>query len=194
MVVSRDEAVASLKEIQRAGQKMGRLKSYSHSAPHFIIWGLVWVIANSATDLLPAPGPGGWAWPACLVLGAIASFVTGLLTSPKRSDSALEAGAGMQYGSRFGVLAAVFFFFFLCLFIIHPLPNMRVGNAVVSIFFPFIYMAVGVFAGWRLFAIGAVTAALIMIGWLYIHEHLFLWMGVVAGGSLILGGLWLRKA
>jgi hypothetical protein len=47
--------------------------------------------------------------------------------------------------------------------------------------------------GLRLFTIGAVTAAAIVFGYLVLQEHYFLWMGLVAGGGLIAGGLWLRK-
>ena len=98
------------------------------------------------------------------------------------------------YSSRFAMLGAVFFFFFLCLFIINPVSNSQQGSTLVAIFFPFIYMGVGVFAGWRLFVIGAVAAALIMAGFFLLKDHWSLYMGVVAGGSLILAGLWLRKA
>ena len=67
-------------------------------------------------------------------------------------------------------------------------------NTIISIFFPFIYMAAGVWAGWRLFAIGLVTAAAILAGYVWVQEYFELWMGVFAGGSLIAGGLWLRSA
>ena len=47
--------------------------------------------------------------------------------------------------------------------------------------------------GWRLFAVGAITATLILGGFVYMHDHFSLYMGVVGGGALIAGGLWLRK-
>jgi hypothetical protein len=32
-----------------------------------------------------------------------------------------------------------------------------------------------------------------MFGYLIIEQHYYLWMGLCGGGSLIAGGLWLRK-
>jgi hypothetical protein len=55
-------------------------------------------------------------------------------------------------------------------------------------------MCGGIWIGWRLFAIGLFTAAMILIGYFYIGGWYDLWMGVFAGGSLIAGGLWLRTA
>jgi hypothetical protein len=55
-------------------------------------------------------------------------------------------------------------------------------------------MGSGIWAGRRLFAIGLVTAAGIMAGFIWIDEYYLLWMGLFGGGSLIAGGLWLRSA
>ena len=54
-------------------------------------------------------------------------------------------------------------------------------------------MAGGVWVGWRLLVIGAVIAAAILFGYLALDQYYHLWIGTVAGGGLILGGLWLRK-
>lgn len=194
MNVTRDEAVEALGEIRRAGKRMEQLKTYSRFAPHFMIWGAVWLVAYSATDLWP--GYSIWAWSICLTVGAGASFAAGYVTRRSRKrDSGLTKDAEVaSYGSQFAALAAVFFFFFLCLFSIIPVGTSKQGSTLIAISFPFLYMGVGVFAGWRLFAIGAVAAALIMAGFFLLKDHWSLYMGVVAGGSLILAGLWLRKA
>ncbi len=65
---------------------------------------------------------------------------------------------------------------------------------MISIFFPFMYMGSGIWARRRLFAIGFVTAAGIMAGFIWIDEYYPLWMGLFGGDSLIAGGLWLRSA
>jgi hypothetical protein len=54
-------------------------------------------------------------------------------------------------------------------------------------------MGVGVWIGMRLFWIGAITAAAILFGFFNIEHYYSLWMGVAGGGSLIAGGLWLRR-
>lgn len=194
MNVTRDEAAEALGEIRRAGKRVRQLKAYSSAAPHFMIWGTVWLVAYSVTDLWPQWS--NWAWSICLTLGAGASFAAGWTTNrgSKRDPDVTGDAMTSAYSSRFAMLGAVFFFFFLCLFIINPVSDARQGSTLVAIFFPFIYMGVGVFAGWRLFAIGAIAAGLIMAGYFLLNDHWSLYMGVVAGGSLILAGLWLRKA
>jgi hypothetical protein len=194
MNVTRDEAAEALGEIGRAGRRMSRLQSYNYFAVYLVIWGVVWLVANSITDVRPQ-----WVsltWGVMVSLGGAASFIVGLWVSSrmKRRSGMMGDEPRIAFSMRFMLLGVVLFCFFVCLFAIVGPLGMRQVNTVISLFFPFVYMGVGLFAGWRLFAIGAVTAALIMVGYLWITEHFFLWMGFVAGGALIAGGLWLRKA
>lgn len=194
MNVTRDEAAEALGEIGRAGRRMSRLQSYNYFAVYLVIWGVVWLVANSITDVRPQ-----WVsltWGVMVSLGGAASFIVGLWVSSrmKRRSGMMGDEPRIAFSMRFMLLGVVLFCFFICLFAIVGPLGMRQVNTVISLFFPFVYMGVGLFAGWRLFAIGAVTAALIMVGYLWITEHFFLWMGFVAGGALIAGGLWLRKA
>ena len=69
----------------------------------------------------------------------------------------------------------------------------RQNNAFISVTWAFVYMATGAFIGWRIFAIGLVTAIAVVLGYSFVHSHFQLWMALVGGGSLIAGGLWLRK-
>jgi len=194
MNVTRDEAAEALGEIRRAGIRMQQLQAYSGAAPHFMIWGAVWLVAYSVTDLWPHYS--NWAWSICLTIGVGASFAAGYMIrrNRKRAPDESKDVAASAYSARFAVLFVVFFFFFLCIFTVNPVETTRQGSTLISILFPFMYMAVGAFAGWRIFAIGAVAAALIMVGHFFLREHFYLYMGVVAGGSLMLAGLWLRKA
>ncbi len=44
-----------------------------------------------------------------------------------------------------------------------------------------------------MFITALVTVTAILVGYLLLHEHYFLWMAAFGGGSLLVGGLWLRK-
>lgn len=191
MNVTRDEAVEALATIEKAGGKVGRLKGYHHGAPHFVIWGLVWLVGNTATDL--APQWGGYAWLGSLVFGFVGTFLVGYRSARGRTSTPADPRK-RRYVLRFVALGVVFFLFFLSMSRIVQIENARQGGTLVSIIFPFLYMGAGVWMGWRLFAIGAVTAAAIMAGYVWVDDHYFLYMGVVGGGSLIAGGLWLRSA
>jgi hypothetical protein len=67
------------------------------------------------------------------------------------------------------------------------------SNAFISMFWALAYMAAGAWLGLRLFFTGVATAVAVLLGVLVLREHYFLWMAFAGGGSLILGGLWLRK-
>jgi hypothetical protein len=93
-----------------------------------------------------------------------------------------------------GMTAGVSMAFIISVILIAQPETSDQGNAMISIFFPFMYMAAGIWAGWRLFAIGLVTAAAILVGYFWVTDYFDLWMGVFGGGSLIAGGIWLRTA
>ena len=49
-------------------------------------------------------------------------------------------------------------------------------------------------AGWAFVAIGLGITALTLIGYFFAGDWFNLWMAVVDGGGLILGGLWMRRS
>lgn len=191
MNVTRDEAAQALADINRASDKIVELKGYNHGAPYFMIWGLVWLFANIVTQFWPDQA--NWAWGPGVVIGMIASTVTGLIQS-KTIKTTASTAATAKIGRRIAMTSVTMFVFIFCIIYIARPETSREINALISIFFPFLYMGAGIWAGWRLFAIGAVTAAGIMAGYIWIDEYYALWMGLFGGGALIASGLWLRSA
>ena len=67
----------------------------------------------------------------------------------------------------------------------------------LSAFWPTLFMFGYVVAGFwigRFFTIcGVVVTALTLVGYFWLGEWFYLWMAAVNGGSLIAGGLWLRR-
>lgn len=190
MNVSREEAAQALSDISRASDRIQQVQGYKHGAPHFIIWGLVWLSVNSVTQFVE--GSDKYAWPIALGIGFLASMATGILQSRQREKGTEAGELQRRIGSRIGMTAGVVMAFIVCLSLITTPESNREINAMISIFFPFMYMAAGIWAGWRLFAIGLVTAAAIMVGFFMAGDYFAIWMGVFGGGSLIAGGLWLR--
>jgi hypothetical protein len=191
MNVTREEAAKALEEVSQASDRIVTLKGYNQGAPHFIIWGLVWLVANTVTQFWPDQTD--WAWGPGVVIGMIASAVTGVIQSRGIKPGA-QSSFDVKIARRVGLTWLVTLTFISCLIFISRPETSRETNAMISIFFPFMYMASGIWAGWRLFVIGFVTAAGIMAGFVWIDEYYALWMGVFGGGSLIAGGLWLRSA
>lgn len=192
MNVSRDEAVRALQEIGDTHDRVRSWKVYTKVAPYFIIWGAVWLIANSAVDLLPANK--GWAWPVTAGLGMVASALTGWLQSRRRLTSPESQRFGQLMARRFCfTFLAVGGYTFAVSAVVAPLDAREI-NALISLFWAFGYTLIGVWLGWRMTAVGVLLAALILFGYFELQSHYFLWMGVIVGGALLLAGLWLRKA
>jgi hypothetical protein len=192
MNITRDEAAAALGEVDAAGHRVRTLRMYAYAAPFLILWGVIWLVANAASDLGRPWGSRAW------IAGSVIGFALTLYWTIRNSRTwqqryGLSPQQGRALGRRFSLLGTTMMVFFpSILAIIGPL-SARQSNALLSLVWAFVYMAAGAFIGWRLFAIGAFTAAAILFGFLFVHEHYGLWMGFFGGGSLIVGGLWLRK-
>lgn len=192
MNVTREEAAQALADIDKASDRVFKLKGYHHGAPHFIIWGLVWLFANCGSYFMPANGQ--YFWLIGLALGFFASMTAGILASRKWPKGAAASVAERRFGARMGMTSGVVMAFIVAIVFIASPESDREVNAMISIVFPFLYMAGGIWAGWRLFTIGFLTAVAIIGGYVWVPEHFALWMGVFGGGSLIAGGVWLRTA
>ena len=55
------------------------------------------------------------------------------------------------------------------------------------------YVLGGIWWGTRFVVAGIVLAALTLGGFFLLTEHFLLWMAVVGGAALLVGGLWLRR-
>lgn len=192
MSLSREDAEKALAEIGAAETKIGRVHGYADAAPFFILWGAIWAFANLATELRPAWG--NWAWLAGIAIGTPLTAWFGITQARRRGARMRQAGENPEaFGLKSGLsMAAILLFLVSVIAVTGPLDG-RQGNAVISLFWACVYMGVGAWVGWRLFAIGAAAAAIILFAYFGLDQHYFLAMGLGAGGCLIVGGLLLRR-
>ena len=185
MDISKTDAVAAMEEIRLAADHSILLRRYRHFAPHLIVWGLVWLLANTATDLSPADANLFWLiGPAA---GAVASAWLGYRR--RQATEASGDGSGWRWMASMVLMVA---FFSVTFSILSPRTGEQV-NAFISLFWAFLYMLFGIWYGQRIFLVGLLTAAAILVGYFMIPAHFALWMGLTAGGALIAGGFWLRR-
>jgi hypothetical protein len=155
-----------------------------------ILWGAIWLLANSVSDL--APEQSGTVWLALTLLGATASWWIGW-----RQHAAVAEGSTprtrLDQGWRWMLCFLVIVAFQVAALAVLSPSDARQQDTFSSMFWTFLYMAVGVWIGWRLFAIGLVATLLILLGYFGVHSHYFLYMGCVSGGALMAGGMWLRR-
>ena len=193
MNVTRDEAARALGEINQAGGRMRRLGLYADMAPNFILWGLIWFAANLVTEFRPEWSPAAWQIGTLLIGTPLTLYF--VVRQGRRSGARIRQAGGdaKALGGRMALLGAIAWAFFFSIIAVTAPLNGRQIDAFISLFFAFAYAIGGVWGGWRLIAIGGVAAAAILFGYFAIDQHFYLWMGVVGGGALFAGGLWLRK-
>ena len=75
MSLSSKEAAETLSDVERAGRRSAQAFGYRKASPHLILWGIIWVIGYSATDLRPADA--NLIWAALIAAGCIGGYVLG---------------------------------------------------------------------------------------------------------------------
>ncbi len=180
MPLSPSEAEDTLRDISKTEQRSSNLYGYRTASPHLFLWGAIWAVAYSVNYFRPA-------WVALwLVL-----VPAGIIGSAWLGRRAKASGADWRYGAT----AVAVFLFISALFAILP-PR---SDAQVSAFFPILvalfYMLIGIWTrGARMIIAGLAIGALTLFGFFWLPAYFLLWMAVVGGGGLILGGFWLRSA
>jgi hypothetical protein len=190
MSIDKTEAALALAAIDTAGARSVQLQRYRRFAPYLILWGVIWLLANGVSDLAPAQS--NTVWLALTLLGAAASFWLG------RHQHAAAAEGGiprtrLDQGWRWMLCFLVVVTFLITAMAVLPPMDGRQQDSFISMFWTFLYMAIGAWTGWRLFAVGLIATLLILLGYYGVHSHYFLYMGCVSGGALMAGGLWLRR-
>jgi hypothetical protein len=106
-----------------------------------------------------------------------------------------------QVGSLMLILWGVLVFAGMLFFAFGILWSIALGHFTprqLGVFWPtyfmMIYTIVGLWVGAAFVAIGLGITTLTMIGYFFSGDVFDLWMAVVNGGGLILGGVWMRRS
>lgn len=181
-MISRNEATETLAEIVRAEDQSRRAYGYLAASPHLILWGLIWVFGYGAMALNPGAGR---FWPYLAGAGLLLSLWIGT-----RSKLCRTAYTDWRYATT--MLVAVLFAITLLLVLA---PR---SDAQVSALFPLLtglaYALIGIWGrSARMWVLGVLISALTLTGYFLVPQHFMLWLAVVGGGGLLLGGFWLRS-
>jgi hypothetical protein len=190
MKIDKSEAALTLAAIDAAGARSTQLQRYRRFAPYLILWGAIWLLANGVSDLAPAQS--SLVWLALVLLGAGASCWLGW-----RQHAGIIEGSNsrtcLDQSWRWMLCFLVILAFQIASIAVLPPVDSRQQGTFISMFWTFLYMAIGAWIGWRLFIIGLAATLLILLGYYGVHSHFFLYIGCVSGGALMAGGMWLRK-
>jgi hypothetical protein len=183
MSIESHEATASLNEIDAIVRRVRQSRIYNLASLIMIMWGALVFVGNLASYLSPRTAVYGW----------VVVNVAGIAGSVAISAFQHARSGVRPFDARMlaAFLLLVAFGLFAC-WMGHFTP--RQLGTFWPIYFMLFYSIAGLWAGWAFVAIGLGIAALTLIGYFFSGNWFELWMAVVNGGGLILGGLWMRRS
>jgi hypothetical protein len=189
MTLDKTEAARALAEIGASERRSSSLYGYSRAAPYMALAGLMWLVADLLTEFSPTGR--SVIWPIVSLVGTL-GFVA-LAVFQKRGPAQSQARANGNFWRAMGVWIAIFVFM-LATFNVFAPSNGYQTHTFIGVFFGCTYVCVGLWIGWRMVATGIALTALSLFGFYEVHDYYLAYMGVVGGGALMLGALWLRTA
>ncbi|HUL83581.1 MAG TPA: hypothetical protein VL131_15650 [Gammaproteobacteria bacterium] len=182
MPVSPNEAADRLRAISTTELASSTAFQYARAAPHLILWGAIWFVGYGVTYLSAE-----WSaiWIPLVIVGSVASGWLGARdkTAAHRPNWRQSAAVAAAILASLGALFAI----------LPPLGGLRMG-AFFPIVLGFGYMLVGIRnRALRLLVTGVALTALTLIGFFWLPSYFPMWMAIVGGGGLALGGFWLRS-
>jgi hypothetical protein len=185
MSLSSEQAAEALREIEAMRQRSGQLYRYQRTAPMLILWGLIWLIGFSLTELVPMKANAIWI--PLDIVGVLGCLYLGHQVKADRSKSA--ATSWRWLASVLSILA-----FYIAVQVIFQPVTGKQSAVLIALIVALFYSLAGFWLGARFAAAGILLAALTLCGYYMLAAHFYLWMAVVGGSALVLAGLWLRRA
>ena len=177
------QAAQALTDIEDIVRRVRQSQIYNLASLIMIWWGVLVFVANVATWLWPRYAY--YIWPAANIAGVAGTVVIGALLHIRTHVRAVDGRV---------VTAYVIFYAFglLCSQVLGDFGPRELG-AFWPIYFMLFYMLAGLWFGRAFVGIGLAVTVLTLIGYFYVLGGSFLlWMAVVNGCGLVLGGLWMR--
>ncbi len=182
MPLSPSEAADALRDINRTEEHSSILHGYRKSSPFLIVWGVMWALGYGGTYFFPPYT--NLIWLCVATVGTIISTIIGMRFKPT-DERKFSWKFLFTWLSALGAIASVLTIFF-------PFSGMQIGS-LFPLMIGWAYVVLGIWVGARIAITGLLLVALTLIGFFYLPAYFMLWMAVVGGGGLILGGIWLRS-
>jgi hypothetical protein len=184
MTIDSKQAIEALSEIDAMVRRVRQSRIYDIASLNLIMWGALVLAGNIASHLWPPQA--GYLWIAVNAAGVAGSLAIGAFKSRRmsmaRSNLRVLAASVLFFG--FGILWSIVLGHF----------SPRQLSVFWPTYFSMIYTTVGLWFGWAFVAIGLSITALTLLGYFFAGDWFELWMAVVNGGGLVLGGLWMRRS
>jgi hypothetical protein len=181
--IDAQQAAQALSEIDDIARRVRQSRRYRLASLMLVLWGALTFAGYCATWLWPRASV--WIWTAVYAIGFAGSFAISALTDPRAGGRSfdLRTVLALVLYIGFGVLVTTVLGHF----------GPRQLSAFWPIYIMLVYVTLGLWVGNAFVAIGSGIIALTLIGYFFVGAWFELWMAVVNGGGLVLGGLWMRR-
>jgi hypothetical protein len=188
MNVTNDDAVLSLTQVEQTMARTRKAVAAAYSSPLLILWGLLWVVAYTAShfylkyaDII---------FEAMAGVGLLGSFF--VLRRVKQTMPVKEPTEEKLNWRIGGLWWLLFIYVFIWLNLFRPFNGMQV-NAFICTAVMFGYVVLGLwFAAYFMVWLGLAVTATTLVGFYFLTPYYCLWMAVTAGGLLLGTGLYLH--
>ena len=187
MTVTRNDAATALHDVDSARRHSLTLFQYGLASPFLLLWGAVWIAAGAVAALSPDNAGIGW-----LVVDIAGLAGTGILIAVQ-SRRYGEGTGRSQLFRCLGTAAVVVAFVALTLSVFAPVSDVEILT-LITLVVAAAYVAAGCWTGGRYAAVGVVLAGVAISLYHLAPDLVPPVVPFVGGGTLILGGLWMRRA
>jgi hypothetical protein len=182
-VIDSHQASSALADITEIGRRVRQSLVYQHASSMLTLWGAVTFTGYSLTFGVPSAAL--VIWTAAFIAGIGGSVAIGALTRKRDGVSTFDARM---------LAAFLVFIAFGCVWsVVGHFTGRQIG-AFWPTYFMLPYIVAGLWVGWAFVAIGAAVITLTLIGYFFAGAWFELWMALVDGGGLMLGGFWMRRS
>jgi hypothetical protein len=180
MTLTPDQAVEALKEIEAARGRTRVALNYREGAAYLILWGVLIIAGHVLTQF--APQAARIIWIGVNAAGTAVSCAIGYTrrreTGQGRAAALLVIALALCFGTESILWQA----------------TGRQISVIWAIHAGAAYMIAGLWLGRAYLILGAGVVLLSLFGYLAVEGDFNLWMAVVFGGSVLAGGLWMRRS
>ena len=188
MNVSQEDARASLSTIRDVSVQTKRAFTSAYANPLLILWGLLWIIAFTATHFYIA-----YAWQIFIAMAVVGSVGTAIVCWLFHSRAPFRVDPSERLGWRitaFWIL--LFVYIIIWLFLFAPFSGMQC-NAFISTAGMFAYIVMGLWFGSTFMVVlGLAMTGVTLVGFYLLTSYYCLWMAIMGGGTLLGTGLYIR--